>query len=138
VGVSRTFPWEWQGRPIKVAYETLGTGRTVLLLLAFSTVSSREEMRPLAECLANQGCSCVLVDWPGFGESTRGRLDYGSRLFISFWPTSRPLSCRGPRRSLQPDTPPTMRLCLRAIGREYGHTPWCWRRPGENRSRRRW
>jgi pimeloyl-ACP methyl ester carboxylesterase len=85
VGESRNFLWEWQERPIKVAYETLGLGpRAVLLLPAFSTVSSREEMRPLAECLANKGCSCVLVDWPGFGESTRGRFDYVPRLYHKF------------------------------------------------------
>jgi pimeloyl-ACP methyl ester carboxylesterase len=56
----------------------------VLLLPAFSTVSSREEMRPLAERLAAQGCCCVLVDWPGFGDSTRGRLGYGPRLYHRF------------------------------------------------------
>jgi pimeloyl-ACP methyl ester carboxylesterase len=84
VAESRTFPWEWQGRPIEVAHETLGTGRAVLLLPAFSTVSSREEMRPLAERLAAQGCSCMLVDWPGFGDSTRGRLGYGPRLYHHF------------------------------------------------------
>jgi pimeloyl-ACP methyl ester carboxylesterase len=84
VASSRTFPWEWRGRPIEVAYETLGAGRAVLLLPAFSTVSSREEMRPLAEHLAARGCSCMLVDWPGFGESTRGRLSYGPRLYQHF------------------------------------------------------
>jgi pimeloyl-ACP methyl ester carboxylesterase len=53
----------------------------VLLLPAFSTVSSREEMRPLAEHLAARGCGCMLVDWPGFGDSTRGRLGYRPRLY---------------------------------------------------------
>jgi pimeloyl-ACP methyl ester carboxylesterase len=56
----------------------------VLLLPAFSTVSSREEMRPLAERLAAQGCCCMLVDWPGFGDSTRGRLGYEPRLYHHF------------------------------------------------------
>jgi pimeloyl-ACP methyl ester carboxylesterase len=84
VASSRTFPWEWRGRLIEVAYETLGVGQAVLLLPAFSTVSSREEMRPLAEHLAARGCSCMLVDWPGFGESTRGRLSYGPRLYQHF------------------------------------------------------
>ena len=88
------FQWEWRGRAINAAHETLGPtrqarglkahGRPVLLLPAFSTVSSREEMRPLAERLAAQGCSCMLVDWPGFGESTRGRLSYGPRLYQHF------------------------------------------------------
>jgi pimeloyl-ACP methyl ester carboxylesterase len=59
-------------------------GRPVLLLPAFSTVSSREEMRPLAEHLAAHGCSCTQVDWPGFGDSTRGRLGYGPRLYHRF------------------------------------------------------
>jgi pimeloyl-ACP methyl ester carboxylesterase len=67
-----------------VAYEKLGTGRPVLLLPAFSTVSSREEMRPLAEHLAARGCGCLLVDWPGFGGSTRGRRRYGPTLYHHF------------------------------------------------------
>ncbi len=79
-----TFHWEWRGRSINVGYETLGTGRPVLLLPAFSTVSSREEMRPLAEHLAGGGCSCLLVDWPGFGSSMRRRLGYGPRLYHHF------------------------------------------------------
>ena len=79
-----TFEWEYRGRPIKVAYEILGTGRPVLLLPAFSTVSSRAEMRPLAEHLAARSCSCVLVDWPGFGDSMRGRLGYGPPLYLHF------------------------------------------------------
>ena len=79
-----TFEWEWRGRPIKVAYETLGADRRALLLPAFSTVSSRAEMRPVAAHLVGQGCSCVLVDWPGFGDSTRGRLGYGPPLYRHF------------------------------------------------------
>jgi pimeloyl-ACP methyl ester carboxylesterase len=56
----------------------------VLLLPAFSTVSSRAEMRPLAERLAARGCCCMLVDWPGFGDSTRGRLGYEPPLYHHF------------------------------------------------------
>ena len=55
-----TFHWEWEGHTIKVAYETFGTGRPVLLLPVFSTVSSRAEMRPLAELLAARGRCCQL------------------------------------------------------------------------------
>ena len=79
-----TFQWEWRGRPVKVAYDTLGAGRPVLLLSAFSTVSSCQEMRPLAGYLAARGCNCMLVDWPGFGDSTRGRLGYGPPLYHHF------------------------------------------------------
>jgi pimeloyl-ACP methyl ester carboxylesterase len=41
-------------------------------------------MRPLAEHLATRGCGCVLVDWPGFGGSMRGRLGYGPTLYHHF------------------------------------------------------
>jgi len=81
----RRFSWAWQGRPVQAAYEVLGTtGTPVLLLPAFSTVSSREEMRPLASRLAAAGCACTLLDWPGFGASTRGRLGYGPALYGRF------------------------------------------------------
>ena len=74
-------PWQWQGRPARVAYEVVGTGAPVLLLPAFSTVCSREEMRPLADRLAAAGFGCILLDWPGFGASDRGRSEYGPVLF---------------------------------------------------------
>jgi pimeloyl-ACP methyl ester carboxylesterase len=80
----RSLTWRWQGRTIRVAYETIGAGAPVLLLPAFSTVCSREEMRPLAERLAAAGFGCMLVDWPGFGASDRRRLDYGPALFQAF------------------------------------------------------
>jgi pimeloyl-ACP methyl ester carboxylesterase len=41
-------------------------------------------MRPLAEHLAAKGCCCILVDWPGFGDSTRERLDYKPQLYYHF------------------------------------------------------
>jgi hypothetical protein len=69
-----SFRWVWRSRPIEAVYEVLGSGAPVLLLPAFSTVSSREEMRPLASGLAATGFACTLIDWPGFGSSTRGRL----------------------------------------------------------------
>ncbi len=80
----RRFTWAWQGRPVEAVYEVVGTGAPVLLLPAFSTVSSREEMRPLALHLAAAGFACTLVDWPGFGSSTRGRLGYGPALYEGF------------------------------------------------------
>ena len=83
-GDVRRFSWAWQGRPIQATYEVLGVGAPVLLLPAFSTVSSREEMRPLASRLAAAGFACTLLDWPGFGASTRGRLGYGPAPYQNF------------------------------------------------------
>ena len=75
--------WKWKGTQIKVIYETRGQGNTVLLLPAFSTVSTRAEMRPLAELLA-ANFQVVSVDWPGFGDSDRPRTDYEPELYHQF------------------------------------------------------
>lgn len=78
------FSWTWQDRPVEVIYEILGSGSPILVLPAFSTVSSREEMRPLASHLVSSGFACTIVDWPGFGSSTRGDLGYGPELYHRF------------------------------------------------------
>ena len=75
--------WHWKETPIKVVYETIGKGTPVLLLPAFSTVSTREEMRPLAELLT-PNFQVVSVDWPGFGDSSRPRTEYEPTLYHQF------------------------------------------------------
>ncbi|MEA2626470.1 MAG: hypothetical protein QOD06_2515 [Candidatus Binatota bacterium] len=79
----REFWWKHRGRVVRVVYDVLGEGPEVLCLPAFSTVSSREEMRPLAERLAEE-FRVVLLDWPGFGESTRPRFRYRPELYRRF------------------------------------------------------
>lgn len=39
------YNWHWQGKQYQVVYETSGQGNPILLLPAFSTVSSRGEMK---------------------------------------------------------------------------------------------
>ncbi|MEG4147745.1 alpha/beta hydrolase [Microcoleus sp. Pol12B5] len=75
--------WNWKETKIKVIYETRGQGNPVFLLPAFSTVSTREEMRPLAELLASN-FQVVSLDWPGFGESDRPRTNYQPQLYHQF------------------------------------------------------
>jgi len=82
-GVVHQYVWTWQGQSLAVAYEILGEGTPVLLLPAFSTVSARGEMRPIAERLSSQ-FQVVSVDWPGFGESDRLPLEYESALYHQF------------------------------------------------------
>ncbi|MEM8613166.1 MAG: alpha/beta fold hydrolase, partial [Cyanobacteria bacterium P01_H01_bin.105] len=82
-GSVATYDWQWQGQTIHVTYETLGNGESVLLLPAFSTVSSRTELTILARNLASQYRVTVL-DWPGFGDSDRLRLTYGPHLYQQF------------------------------------------------------
>jgi pimeloyl-ACP methyl ester carboxylesterase len=50
--------------------EALGKGPVVLLLPALSSISTRAEMRPLAEQLAAD-FTTIAVDWPGFGDRPR-------------------------------------------------------------------
>ncbi|MEM7797540.1 MAG: alpha/beta hydrolase [Cyanobacteria bacterium P01_C01_bin.118] len=82
-GSIATYSWQWQGQPITVTYETLGAGPQVLLMPAFSTVSSRTELTTLAQNLAAQ-YQVTVLDWPGFGDSDRLRLAYGPELYQQF------------------------------------------------------
>lgn len=79
----KKYLWNWKETQIEVIYETRGQGNPVLLLPAFSTVSTRQEMRPLAEILA-PNFQVVTVDWPGFGGSSRPRTDYEPQLYHQF------------------------------------------------------
>jgi pimeloyl-ACP methyl ester carboxylesterase len=78
-----TYQWSWQGQSLSIAYETEGTGKPILLLPAFSTVSSRTEMSGLAALLKSQ-FQVTTVDFPGFGDSARPRLDYAPPLYRQF------------------------------------------------------
>ncbi|PSB26519.1 alpha/beta fold hydrolase [Chlorogloea sp. CCALA 695] len=82
-GTITEYHWIWEEQKLKIVYETLGAGAPVLLLPAFSTVSTRAEMRELAELLA-QKFQVVAVDWPGFGQSSRLKLDYKPALYQQF------------------------------------------------------
>lgn len=78
-----TYQWCWQGQTLNIAYEKAGVGSPVILLPSFSTVSSRGEMSSLANCLRSQ-FQVTTVDFPGFGDSNRSRLDYAPPLYHQF------------------------------------------------------
>lgn len=80
---STPYQWQWQDQTLTIATETHGTGPAVLLLPAFSTVSTRAELSTLAQGLAPH-FQVTLLDWPGFGESDRPRLDYQPALYRDF------------------------------------------------------
>ena len=79
-GQSNRYNWNWKGKQYQVVYETIGQGKPILLLPAFSTVSSRTEMKGIAQILANQ-YRVIVLDWLGFGESECPGVDYNSVLF---------------------------------------------------------
>lgn len=76
----QSYNWLYQGRSHTIAYETRGLGSPVLLLPAFSTVSSRTELAGIAEILAPH-FQVITLDWLGFGESDRPRVHYGRSLY---------------------------------------------------------
>ena len=76
----KEYLWKWDQQTFSVTYETLGQGSPVLLLPAFSTVSSRSEVQEIANRKAI-GHQAVTLDWLGFGQSDRPPLDYNPTLF---------------------------------------------------------
>jgi pimeloyl-ACP methyl ester carboxylesterase len=79
----RQYSWFWQNQAVNVAYEVMGQGHPVLLLPAFSSVSCRSEMQGLAMQLAER-YQVYIVDWPGFGDSDRPKLEYAPKIYRAF------------------------------------------------------
>jgi pimeloyl-ACP methyl ester carboxylesterase len=79
-GKSDRHNWNFSGKQYQVIYETIGQGNPVLILPAFSTVSSRTEMKGIAQILANH-YQVTVLDWLGFGESECPPVDYSPILF---------------------------------------------------------
>lgn len=69
------FSFEWEQHRYSIAYDTIGQGKSVLLLPAFSKVSSHSEMKGIAEQISDR-YQMLTLDWLGFGESDRPALDY--------------------------------------------------------------
>ncbi|WP_036487233.1 alpha/beta fold hydrolase [Myxosarcina sp. GI1] len=79
-GTKNFYNWNFLDKQYRVVYETIGEGNPVLLLPAFSTVSSRTEMKGIANILATQ-YQVTVLDWLGFGESQCPPVDYNPALF---------------------------------------------------------
>jgi pimeloyl-ACP methyl ester carboxylesterase len=77
------YHWNWQGQTLTIAYQTDGSGAPMLLLPSFSTVSSRTEMSELAGYL-RADFQVTILDFPGFGDSSRSKLDYAPPLYRQF------------------------------------------------------
>jgi len=80
---TRTLDWNWRGKTIRLGTDASGTGPKVLLLPALSSISSRREMRPLQERLA-QRYSTLSVDWPGFGDAARPQVDWTPDAYAAY------------------------------------------------------
>ncbi|QCI64021.1 alpha/beta fold hydrolase [Phreatobacter stygius] len=71
----RELIWNWHGQPVRLGLDEAGEGATVLLLPALSSISTRGEMIPLMRSLSSR-FRVVTVDWPGFGDRPRPRIDW--------------------------------------------------------------
>lgn len=83
-GIVQQFLWNREDQDFPIVYESLGQGSPVLLLPAFSTVSTRSEMSGLAKRLSAKKYRAIAVDFPGFGDSGRPRADYSPALYRDF------------------------------------------------------
>ncbi|MEL7079561.1 MAG: alpha/beta fold hydrolase [Cyanobacteria bacterium J06582_2] len=79
-GTKNVYHWNFLDKQYRVVYETIGAGNPILLLPAFSTVSSRTEMKGIANLLAAQ-YEVTVLDWLEFGESQCPPVDYSPVLF---------------------------------------------------------
>ncbi len=78
--------WTWRGHSIELGCETRGRGPAVLMLPALSSISTRAEMRPLADALG-PAITAIAVDWPGFGDRPRPAIAWepdAYREFLAF------------------------------------------------------
>jgi pimeloyl-ACP methyl ester carboxylesterase len=75
--------WVWQGAAIDVGLSIRGEGRTVLMLPAMSSISTRYEMAPLQTRLARR-FRTVTTDWPGFGDLPRPPLDWRPPAYTAY------------------------------------------------------
>lgn len=75
--------WEADGKPVEIGLTRFGSGPGMLLLPAISSISMRQELRPLQERLG-ASFSTVAIDWPGFGDLVRPRIDWRPDLYRAF------------------------------------------------------
>ncbi len=75
--------WTWGGKTFEVAATRDGSGPPALLLPALSSISTRDEMAPLASRLRSRFTS-IAVDWPGFGTAPKPPMAWSPAAFRSF------------------------------------------------------
>ena len=80
---TRQILWSWQGRKLWLGVDEAGSGPSVLLLPALSSISTRCEMHPLMKRLAAQA-HVIVPDWPGFGDQPRPPIAWTPEALSSF------------------------------------------------------
>ena len=81
--MSDVFQWHDGERPWRAPFDRFGDGLPVVCFPAPSTISTREELRGLAERLAVTH-AVFTVDWPGLGDADRFPVRYRAPLYARF------------------------------------------------------
>jgi pimeloyl-ACP methyl ester carboxylesterase len=83
MAMARQIRWMWKGTEVTLGMDDAGDGPTTVLLPALSSISTREEMRPLLDRLT-PSFRVVTVDWPGFGDQARPEIDWTPQALSAF------------------------------------------------------
>ena len=75
--------FQWDGAEVALGMDEAGAGRSVVLLPALSSISTRYEMLPLLDRLSSE-FHVATVDWPGFGDLPRPRADWSPEILSRF------------------------------------------------------
>jgi pimeloyl-ACP methyl ester carboxylesterase len=81
--MQRTIVFPCGAEKLSLGMDEAGAGPSVVLLPALSSISTRREMRPLFQRLAGR-FRVSTVDWPGFGELPRPRVDWSPEILSGF------------------------------------------------------
>jgi len=81
--MERTIRCKWDNGEIALGMDEAGHGRSIILLPALSSISTRREMYPLFERLSLR-FHVSTVDWPGFGDRPRSRDDWSPEILSAF------------------------------------------------------
>jgi pimeloyl-ACP methyl ester carboxylesterase len=81
--MKHTIHWEWESSDIALGVDEVGNGASVVLLPALSSISTRDEMRPLFDKLSSR-FHVTTVDWPGFGDQARPRKNWSPDSLSAF------------------------------------------------------
>jgi pimeloyl-ACP methyl ester carboxylesterase len=79
----RTVQWTGPNTTAAIGMDEGGSGPSVVLLPALSSISTRAEMRPLFDRLTPR-FRVSTVDWPGFGDLARPRADWSPAMLSTF------------------------------------------------------
>ncbi|MCG6966391.1 MAG: alpha/beta hydrolase [Chromatiaceae bacterium] len=75
--------WRCDGNDLSIGLDREGAGPAVLMLPALSSISTRQELRPLQERLA-ESFATISIDWPGFGGLGKPVVDWRPEVYQAY------------------------------------------------------